>query len=188
MTQRKGDRAEAARRFVAALRQSPPCVLRAFRQAAARPLGADLASSDAFNEIWRPLRGAYRISRLACWLVATLYPWHPTRDGAASFGISMRAMAVRSSDSDKVKQRFSLLLASTGRDRDARLLEAVRLLAAEHVDVHWPRLLLDISRWYAPGRPVQREWANDFLGNERGGNNVHRNTHVTEPLAGQSEP
>jgi hypothetical protein len=164
MIEQEDQTSDAAARFVTSLRRLDRSKLLTLRQAAGKPLGAGLASFDIFNGLWRPLRRKRRVGRGPCWLVATLFPWNSKSGGAGSLGAAMRAFAARRANFDQAKRRFSLLLASSGPTADLRLLETVRLLAEEDLPLDWVRLLRDLSEWYAPGRPVQRTWANDFLG------------------------
>ena len=163
MTGEGSRRTQAARSFLLALADLDESSLRALRQSIGKPLGADLAAYDVFNRVWRPLRRQYPLSRLACWQVAITYPWNPRPGGAGALGRAMRRLAGIGGDFERVKTRLTLLLGATGRDLDVRLLDTVRTLASAGIAVDWPRLLEDLSHWYAPGRPIQATWALAFL-------------------------
>ena len=157
------DDVDATSHFVDALSNLPPAALRTLRQTAGQPLGANLAAYDIFNAIWRPLRRKQPIPRLACWQVATLYPWHSQPKGHGSLGRAMRCAAARGKSGAGIQTRMTALLAATGRGLDARLMDAARILAHTRIPLDWPCLLEDLSNWYKPGRPVQTAWAHDFL-------------------------
>lgn len=104
-------------------------------------------------------------------LVAALYAIHAAKSGtpwsgdfvskASNFGASCGRLRGGSGSMDL---RFAALLDARREDLPYRLRQAVALLAASKNDVgvRYDLLLRDLLRWDAPGRPVQRAWAEAY--------------------------
>jgi len=149
--------------FIRRLQALEPAELRILREATGSPLGDGVAAFDLFNELWRPLRRRKPISRWACYLVATLFPWHPGSGRGGNLAASLRLAARRNPAlQERVAKRFALLLAAKGKALDVELVRVVRLLRRKGVPIDWVQLLKDLSRWYDPGTPVQAAWAETF--------------------------
>ncbi len=147
-------------RFVSGLEELAEADLSALRRARGKPLGSDLSVYDIFNDVWRPIRAKFPLPKSACYMVATLYPWHPRQNGHGNLAESLRSAALRSSGQveERDKVRFLLLVSSQGPALHARLAEALGFLAKQVVAIDWRRLLTDLAAWYEPGRPTQRAW------------------------------
>jgi len=159
-----------AKLFVQALQNLSDSDVRALRSAIGQPRGSDVRVYDVFNAVFRPLRRKRFVKRWACYLVATLYPWHPAHGPPAdeSFGATMRRLRPPSRDREaraRADRRFTRLLDANGRDLTFQLTACVRLLARRDppVRIDWTRLLDDLSDWHDPGQPTQRAWAADYF-------------------------
>jgi len=164
MTATTATKVSPATLFVQALAGLPDSDMRALRRAIGHPRGADVRVYDVFNSLFRPLRRKHIVERWACYLVATLYPWHPPNGPPplGDFGEAMRRIRPRSGEKEarsRADRRFTRLLDAKGPDLAFQLTASVRLLARERQPVNWARLLDDLSRWYEAGQPTQRAWA-----------------------------
>jgi len=146
---------------------------RALRRAVGQPLGADVLVYDIFCKVFRPVRRKEAMPKWACYLVATLYPWHSADGGHGNFGTAMRQLRPRTAPRENRKraaanrkradQRFTRLLDCTGPVLSAELTAAVRALRRNDVPVSWAQLLDDLCRWYAPDRCTQSAWAESYF-------------------------
>ncbi len=106
------------------------------------------------------------------YLVAGLFALHPpalqpNRTVAPmpgdSLGAACNRMAPRGAGNrEAVERRFSQLLVADEEELPDRLRQAILLLRAAGHAVDWRWLLADLESWNAPGRRVQRRWAQDF--------------------------
>ncbi|GAB4151257.1 MAG: hypothetical protein Fur005_00060 [Roseiflexaceae bacterium] len=98
-------------------------------------------------------------------LIATLFPLVPHRDGAGSIGTAMhtiRSIRGGQEKTNSLDRRFQTLL-DTGRDYlPFRLRQAVRLIAADTVSIDWAEALRDVLAWEYEGRPTQLRWAEHY--------------------------
>ena len=138
-----------------------------------REIGDLLPSAEALAEMARSagVPEPYAADRAlqAALLVGALYavhaakadePWYGSYVKAGgTFGASCRAAG---DGSGSMEQRFSALLDARREDLPYRLRQAVALCAAKGAGVRYDVLLRDLLRWDAPGRPVQRAWAQAF--------------------------
>lgn len=93
------------------------------------------------------------------------------RPFSGGFGQTMRQLADRS-NADGVERRFRILLDAefdleeaykpAGGELAFRMRQLVKLAGAKEVGVDWPQLLYDLRRWRAPGKRVQKQWAQSF--------------------------
>lgn len=98
-------------------------------------------------------------------LVATLFPLAPHREGAGSLGATLRRVRQGRSGADRANsldRRFQTLLDSDREQLPFRLRQAVRLAAANDLPIDWAALLRDVLAWEWDGRPVQLRWAKDY--------------------------
>lgn len=150
--------------FVSALGKMSDNDLVIFRQATGKPLGDSVAAYDLFCDLFRPIRRRAPLDKWACYLVATLYPWHPVQEDGVTLAAALRRVAQKQKDDHgRFERRALSLLASRGAALDASLLESVRLLAREGIPLDWRQLLKDLSRWYEPNQPTQSAWAQDYF-------------------------
>lgn len=147
-----------------------------------RCLGRRGVAPEAFRELGDALPNQSALAALAqeagvspdralddALLVGALYAVHAAKSdepwyggyvtAASTFGTSCRAAKDGSGSMD---QRVSALLDARRSDLPYRLRQAVALCAAKGAGVRYDGLLRDLLRWDAPGRPVQRAWAQAY--------------------------
>jgi CRISPR system Cascade subunit CasB len=100
-------------------------------------------------------------------LVATLCPLAPYRDGAGSLGLTLRRVRQGRSQgggerSNSLDRRFQTLIDSDREQLPFRLRQAVRLAAADEEPIDWAELLRDVLAWEHAEHYVQLRWAEDF--------------------------
>jgi CRISPR type I-E-associated protein CasB/Cse2 len=154
-------------RFVSALEALDAADMLLLRRSTGLPLGSDAAAYDLFHTLWRPLRAKAPLPKWNCYLLATLYPWHPAPGGRGSLGAALRRAAAALTDR-RVRPRLEQLLTAGAGPPDRYLAAAIRLTAAADVPVDWRRFLTDLAQWYDSDRPVQRRWAEDYARPEKG--------------------
>jgi CRISPR system Cascade subunit CasB len=115
----------------------------------------------------------------AHYVVASLFGLHPKswlvsastgrsrKRRPTNLGVSMGRLREiererRGGDASSVEQRFTALLNAHAADLPEHLRRVVSLLKAREVRVDWAQLLHDLRRWDAPGREVQRAWAEAY--------------------------
>jgi CRISPR system Cascade subunit CasB len=167
------DRLSAEREFVARVQ-----ALDRGRQAALkRNAGNTIAQSRGIGWFYSLLRGdQFGRDEEVFFLVATLLAQdRRTLEGrrpfSGGFGQTMRQLAERS-NADGVERRFRILLDAefdleegykpAGGELAFRLRQLVKLAGAKEIGVDWPQLLYDLRRWGAPGKRVQKQWAQSY--------------------------
>ena len=153
--------------FVQALRDLTDSELKALRGATGRPLGQNVAVYDTFCRLFRPIRRRAFLPKWACYLVATLFPWHQKEQGKGNLGDALRRLrpsAAHKENRSRADQRFVRLLeAGERRVLAAELAASVRRLTEADVPIDWVRLLDDLSQWHRSGQPVQHAWADSYF-------------------------
>lgn len=168
---------KAAITLIRRLRALSDSGLSALRRAGGKSLGSDVRVFDIFRKVFGPVRRRYATAKWACYLVATLYPWHPEEEGRGDFGECLARIRPRGSDEygrSRADQRLTRLLdCRNQRALFAELAACVRAVAGHHgckVPVDWARLLEDLAKWYEPGQPVQKAWAASYFVDMKGDN------------------
>jgi len=105
----------------------------------------------------------------ACYLVAALFAyWHQGETAVAAHppdNLGASLARLRTPDTGpSLELRFTALLKSHREDLPAHLRQAVGLLKAKDVPVHWRNLWRDLRNWDHEDGWVQRAWAKSFWG------------------------
>ena len=168
--------AELERAVPTAERKGNPGLLAALRRLAGQ---GDVFSPEAAAIVERFLGDAVRPEEAeAAYIVASLFALYPyqlhaehTPPWERSFGRSLRAIAWREDGSfdPGIERRFMAMLDTPREELPHHLRHGIQLLAARRpgVPVDFVQLFEDLLRWEAPGRPVQRRWAEAFWRLER---------------------
>ena len=154
--------------FVAALEQLDAAGRARLKRNAGRLLGEARLVHQVFYqalpyEVREPQHEDY-------FLIATLFPLAPHRDGAGSLGATLRLVRQGRSEATRtnsIDRRFQTLLDSDRAQLPFRLRQAVRLAAAADLALDWTVLLRDVLVWELTGRPVQLRWARDYFVGQR---------------------
>ena len=105
-------------------------------------------------------------SRLALYIVASLFALHPQKSSPSLAGGLGSLMRVRKSDS--IEKRFIALLGADPENLPNYLRQSVSLLAADGKGLNYSQLLDDISVWMNPVAElewrddIRQRWARDF--------------------------
>ena len=105
----------------------------------------------------------------ACYLVAALFAyWHQGESIVAAhppdnLGASLARLKTPDTG-PSLEARFTALLKSHREDLPVHLRQAVGLLKAKEVPVHWRHLWRDLRHWDHEDGWVQRSWAKSFWG------------------------
>jgi CRISPR system Cascade subunit CasB len=154
--------------FVAALEQLDAAGRARLKRNAGRLLGEARQVHQVFYqalpyEVREPQHEDY-------FLIATLFPLAPHREGAGSLGETLRRVRLDRSETTRttrIDRRFQTLLDSDRAQLPFRLRQAVRLVAAADLPLDWTSLLRDVLIWELTGRPVQLRWARDYFVGQR---------------------
>lgn len=103
-------------------------------------------------------------------LVASLFALHPKKMAPGlgqherNFGASFGGLRKKVAENDSTEKRFVALLNADQGALPNHLRQAVGLLKANDVPVHWAQLLNDLQWWDSDKRWVQQNWARAFWG------------------------
>ena len=99
------------------------------------------------------------------YLIGTLFAYYPENVDQGNMGSHFRVAGPYGSVQEQyIENQFSLLLSSDTQELSMRLQKVVNLLRSKAVKVNWAELFMDVLHWNAPGKPMQKKWANDFWG------------------------
>ncbi|GAB4535579.1 MAG: hypothetical protein Fur0018_25950 [Anaerolineales bacterium] len=110
--------------------------------------------------------GLHPEGEAACYLLASLFAFHPESAAKGNMGDHMAAAARQSPNSEAIERRFTVLLNAHPDDLPAYLRQTVSFLKAKGVPVNWEQLLRDLLYWAHPdyGPQIRKRWANAFWG------------------------
>jgi CRISPR system Cascade subunit CasB len=95
----------------------------------------------------------------ACYVVGSLFAFHPQKEGVGTIG---RAFSMVQDRSESLEKRFVVLLNCHRDDLPNYLRQAISLLKAKDIPVNWRQLLHDVLYWDHDAHFVQQQWARDF--------------------------
>ena len=143
--------------------------LAALRRGLGHPPGA-VADMYRYVVPWLP-NDAPPWEEAPYYLVATLFAYHPDKEGKGAgqgnMGNHFAQARDPQSDNAALERRFTTLLTAHPDDLDVYLRQAVSFLKSKDVPVNWHRLFYDLRGWGHPNRYVQKRWAGSFWGKRK---------------------
>ncbi len=133
-----------------------------------RGLGADPGQTpEMYPYVFPYTTGMTRYNEDACFIAASLFALHPEGTSQDTLGTVFRKIRNKK-DSESIEQRFVALLNTDKEDLPIHLRHAIALAKGENIPIGWKELLYGIRYWDYDERFIQRKWAQDFWGYNKG--------------------